>query len=80
MLPEKKPGTHAEIEDDGESEPINFAWVILIGMKIGYSEAEIAKMYFGKWCDMFEEYQKFYNFEIKRGLFEEKKEVSLMDL
>ena len=37
-------------------------------------------MYFGKWCDMFAEYRNFYNFKTKRCLFEEKKEVSLMDL
>ena len=41
---------------------------------------EISKMYFGKWCDMFAEYRNFYNFKTKRCLFEEKKEVSLMDL
>ena len=35
---------------------------------------------FGKWCDMFAEYRNFYNFKTKRCLFEEKKEVSLMDL
>ena len=41
---------------------------------------EITKMYFGKWCDMFAEYLNYYNFKTKRCLFEEKKEVSLMDL
>lgn len=37
-------------------------------------------MYFGKWCDLYEEYQKFHNFEAQRGVFKEKKEVSLLDL
>lgn len=80
MLQEKKTGTHAENGGE-ESEPINFAWVILMGMEIGYTEKEISRMYFGKWCDLFEEYKKFYNFKMKKCLFEEeKKEVSLMDL
>ena len=51
-----------------------------MGHEIGYTENEISKMYFGKWCDMFAEYRNFYNFKTKRCLFEEKKEVSLMDL
>ena len=80
MLPEKKREIHAESGEDSEPEPINFAWIILIGMEIGYSEQEIARMYFGKWCDMYEEYQKLYNFKTRKCLFEEKKEVSLLDL
>ena len=50
-------------------------------MEIGYTEKEISRMYFGKWCDLFEEYKKFYNFKLKKYLFkEEEKEVSLMEL
>lgn len=50
-------------------------------MEIGYNEKEISRMYFGKWCDLFEEYKKLYNFKLKKYLFkEEEKEVSLMDL
>lgn len=49
-------------------------------MEIGYTEKEISHMYFGKWSDLFEEYRKFYNFKARKGLFEEKKIVSLMDL
>lgn len=82
MLSEKKRKDHAEeIEEySDEHEPINFAWIILIGMKIGYSEKEISHMYFGKWCDMFEEWQKLHNLEMRRVIFEKKKRVSILDL
>lgn len=53
----------------------------MIGMKIGYAEREVAHMYFGKWCDLFEEYKKLHNFEVSRTLFKAaEKERSLMDL
>lgn len=37
-------------------------------------------MYFGKWCDLFEEWRKMHNTRMKRMVFEEKKTQSLMDL
>lgn len=47
---------------------------------MGYSESEISRMYFGKWCDLYEEYKKMYNFKAAHCLYKEKKEVSLLDL
>ncbi len=47
---------------------------------MGYTESEISGMYFGKWCDLYEEYKKLYNFKTTRCLYQDKKEVSLMDL
>ena len=50
-------------------------------MQIGYTEREIGHMYFGKWCDLFEQYKKMHNIKMQRGLFEEpKKVVSLFDV
>ena len=49
-------------------------------MEIGYREREVAHMYFGKWCDLFEEYKKMHNIRMKRMMFTEKKVESLMDL
>lgn len=51
-----------------------------MGLQIGYSEREIAHMYLGKWCDLYEEYKKLHNIRMKRLTFDEKKEVSLLDL
>ena len=80
MLREKKPEYHAGGESE-ESEGINFAWIVFIGMQIGYSEKEVGQMYFGKWADLFKEYKKMHNYKVKRMAFEEEQKVtSLMDL
>lgn len=64
----RKREIHAE--EDGspedraeESGEINFAWIVFIGMQVGYREPELAHMYFGKWY-LFEEYKKIYNFKV----------------
>jgi hypothetical protein len=55
--------------------------VLYIGLELGYREKEIAYMYYGKWCDLFEQYKKMHNIRMERKIFEEpKKEVSLLDL
>lgn len=79
MLCVKKRVIHAEDYEENE-EPINFAWIVFVGMEIGYSEREIAHMYYGKWSDLHEEYKKMHNIRMKRMTFEEKKVVSLLDL
>ena len=40
--------------------------------QMGYRECEIARMYFGKWCDLFTEYKKIHNIQMQRMIFEEK--------
>ena len=73
----EKAKNHAE----RDREKINFAWVIFTGMQIGYTEKEIAHMYFGKWADLFKEFKRMHNYKMKRMIFEEEKKVeSLMDL
>jgi len=50
-------------------------------MQIGYREEEIAHMYFGKWCDLFIQFRKMHNIRMRKGLFEEPKQiVSLLDI
>ena len=68
------------VEEQGEESEINFARLVFIGMKIGYREWEIAHMYFGKWCDLFEEFKHMHNIEMRRQIFEKQKVTSLMDL
>lgn len=82
MFCEKKPEDHAGGDgEEGDGEGINFAWIVFVGMQIGYSEKEIAHMYFGKWADLHREYRKMHNIKVKRLIFEEEKKVtSLMDL
>jgi len=48
--------------------------------QMGYRECEIARMYFGKWCDLFTEYKKIHNIRMQRMIFEEKKITSMLDL
>lgn len=84
MLPPKKRRGHAGGDGRGdEKEPviIDFAWVLYIGLELGYRERDIGYMYYGKWCDLFEQFKFMHNIRMRRGTFEEpKKEVSLLDL
>ena len=42
---------------------------------------EIRYMYFGEWSDLFDEYKKIYNFEVKKMLFRtEEEKVSMLDM
>ena len=79
MFREKKQSDHAEEGGSGENR-INFAWIVYVGMDIGYREQEIAHMYYGKWCDLFEEWKNMHNIRMKRMVFEEQKVQSLIDL
>lgn len=69
-----------EIEAEENTEPINFAWIVFMGMRIGYTEKEIAHMYLGKWSDLYEEFKKMHNITMKQQIFEEKKVESLINL
>lgn len=82
MLSFKKRDDHAEDGEDGDGGigQLDFAWIVFMGIQMGYPEKEIAHMYLGKWMEMFDQFKKFYNFKAKRGLFKEEKVVSLLDL
>lgn len=63
--------TAARREDDSRDVPIDFSWLLYIGMnKLGFSYRECGWLYFGQWCDLFEAYKRQYNFEKKRMIYE----------
>lgn len=69
-------------EGNGEDKPVNFAWLVYIGMnKLGFSYREVGWLYFGAWADLFEQYKKTYNFEKSRSLYAiyEPEEISSLD-
>lgn len=80
----KKRGNHAEddIEESEESEEteLDFAWIVYVGLQVGYTEKEVKHMYYGKWSEMFRNFRKMHNITIKKELFMEKKIESLIDL
>ena len=76
----KKPQDHAGSQSDDGSSEIDFAWCIFIGMQIGYTERQIARMYYGKWVDMYQEFKKYHNMKINRIVFDSDEVVSIMDL
>lgn len=50
-------------------------------MKMGYTEKQIGRMYFGKWCDLFDVYKTIHNMEATKTTYElPKKEISLTEL
>ena len=60
---------------------LDFAWMIYVGMQVGYTERQIGQMYLGKWCRICEQYKKSWNMRIKKLGFAEKEEVkSVFDL
>lgn len=73
----KKREDHAE--SDGENR-IDFAWIVFVGMQIGYTEKEISRMYFGKWHDMYEQFKVYHNMKMRRCLFVKQERVSMRDL
>ena len=58
-------------EVDGYQDPdkktlIDFAWVVYVGLQIGYTEREVAHMYYSKWVEMFKQFKKHHNMIIKK--------------
>lgn len=52
-----------------------------MGVKFGFTEKEISRMYLGKWTDLFKVHQKYHNFVIKKGTYrEEPQKVSLLSI
>ena len=80
MLRKKKREDHVEEESSDEAVILDFAWIVFVGMQIGYKEKEIAHMHWGKWCDLFDKYKYMHNMRMKKIIFEEQKISSLMDL
>ena len=75
------------MESDSDSEAdtiINFTWVLLIGMRFGFTKKEVEHMYEGKWQDFFESYKTVHDVEMSQRYVPLKEETestgSLMDL
>lgn len=71
----KREGQPDEDEIDGYYVPgttvIDMAGVIFIGMAIGYSEREIAQMYFWKWSELAKQYKYHHNMIVKKMYYSE---------
>lgn len=59
---------------------MDFAWLLFMGMRFGYSEREVSHLYLGKWVELFQVYKKMHNMEMKRGIFDVKEKVSLLSI
>ena len=71
---------HAESEP-GEPEPIDFAWLLYMGMQFGLQKKEVKQLYLGQWVDLFRVHKENHNFEAKRGLYKlPPVRVSLLDI
>lgn len=60
--------------------PIDFAWIYIVGMRMGFRYAEVRHMRFGTWADMFDAYKQQYNFETKRILYNLQEEEPISSL
>ena len=81
MFRTKKREDHAGSEEPEESSrQLDFAWLVFMGLQMGYTEKEVSRMYLGKWLELYTHFKWFHNFKMKRCIFEEKRKVSLLDL
>ncbi len=76
----KKRKDHAESEEVEENQQIDFAWLVFIGMQMGYTELEVSQMYLGKWEDLYVHFKWLHNMKMRKGIFQERKRTSLLDL
>lgn len=72
-------------DDSNEDKTINFTWVLLMGMKFGFTKKQVDHMYFGEWSDFFEMYKTIHDFEMNQRYTplknnENEQTGSLMDL
>ena len=72
---------YEEQPEPAKSMILDFAYILYIGMSIGYSEKEIGHMYFGKWAKLNDRYKKQWNMQMRKILFPEPEAVvSVLDL
>jgi len=69
----KKESTGEEV--DGYRNPddktlVDFAHVLYIGLQAGYTEREIARMYYSKWQALYTEFKKHHNMIIKKQIYQ----------
>ena len=61
-------------------EPIDFSWVFVIGMRMGFTYSETGHLYFGRWNDLFEAWKEQYNFETKKMIYKTMEDYKVGDL
>lgn len=61
-------------------EPIDFDWIYMIGMKLGFSYSEVQHLYWGKWNDMVEYWKEQHNFETKKMIYKTASDYKIADL
>ena len=49
--------------------PIDFNWVYMIGMRIGFSYQEVQRLRWGQWGDMYACFKEQYNFETQKMIY-----------
>ncbi len=80
MFQPKKRKDHAGDGDDTGDLTLDFAWIVFMGVQMGFTEKEISRMYLSKWDELFDQFKKYHNFKMQRGLFKAQKVASLLDL
>lgn len=61
--------SHARDEEDQTDVEIDFAWLLVQGIQMGFSEEEIERMTFGKWIDCFEVYKRCHNMRAAGAMY-----------
>lgn len=79
MLRKKKLEDHADEAEEGRELIINFAWVVFVGLQIGYTEEDIARMTYGKWSELSEQWMKYHNIVMKKEVFREREKITSLE-
>lgn len=61
--------------DIDENPTIDYDWVILWAMQMGFSYKEAWRLEFGRWSDLFETYKKIHNLQVTQTVFPEPRKV-----
>ena len=59
---------------------VDFEWVILWGLRMGFSYDEVRHMEFGKWMDFFTTYKTIHNMTVSQSIFPEPRKVESLSI
>ena len=59
---------------DGYRDPekkalLDIPWIIYVGMQAGYTETEVAHMYYSKWQQVYKQFQRHHNMVITKKVY-----------
>lgn len=63
-----------------ESKPIDFAWLKVAALQIGFTYTEYGALYFGELRDMIEEYKKIHNRQVQKHIYQINEEEPVADI